>query len=1251
MKLQDKFFNSFFFSFLISVILSILIITIILALFTNNNHSKITLDNIIDLDKKYSEIIIKTANALLTSAFQKIQASLNEHILFYQRTANNLLKIKEDLELDTTYVKSALNIDLLYCFFGMDESANYTALWVMDNVTTEDNLDSRIEAKYQLIAFSKIIQNMDSSISATLPEIYWYSFYFVSNELYVVFPIRSLCDTFDFYNLKISSYLYNSRQCVDENGDYYNVYKFKCEIYYENFQKSKSNLFDNNYSSERNKTIFVSNYYAALTEYGDKKFSMCIEFDDPITKGKAYSCSQVHDDDLILSLENFNSKIKGYFLVSIVGYNNVFFFPDGPTDPKTITDYIYNWKLKYNLDEKSYFYDETKKIFSSNYIDYMNNSIDDEIYINGKNSSEQYFFMKGKKFVYSIYPVILDNLYGEKEHVFSIVYVYNEQLYIEQMERYNYSLTIQIILELVILILFSLGLVYIIYLTLNFLAKYIVIPIKNVNYMLKGINIGGSERLEYLLSLKKIQEENIEKLGDIFLNENKNNKDNIINKQTNKNFSYNYEKEYKDNSRLIKPLNMKISMKEYIRKFYDFNKKFDEESDYIDKENKFYNFDEQLLRYRPIEINNLVESLLNLKNALILTSEDRHFNQIIDYSYSESIFKNLKLKEGSIICQSNVGKRKNNKLVEKQINNSKEEFSKKTIGILINIRYCRLIHAYFKFFQSLKKMNKLNEKIIVEQFMNTSFHTITYFHKTIIQYIYLSFFKNDLVKIGESILDYIEFLIKFKFKVSPNDDYFIHNSNQNNIEFQTKQDFKKQIFDKILKWFNLFDDYISYVKDYSSFASAKTIIDDYTRSLYSENSNFNAESQSASMFKLNIQRSEFLKGKFCLYCNNNNDALFYFIRAAKKKSIVIDGLIKKRSLKHLFKLLKNMKKEYEFFNISNKSMERGMKEYQRNKNELYTTKINNGKKYLIRLEYEKNIQGTFGENIEEIKKVILQDISICNDINERDIFILIDFNIYNNREEENLYIKTFKIESFIEQTKQILKEYLFQYDKVAVLILSDKYQIICPLMNLSDIDINNISKDLYYYKNITFIQQEEEYDDIYLNDDIENDEGFTLGYNENITYNSQEDSSEITEEKEYKFNKLRSFVNALNYLNNYSKIKENIKSEKYFIIFTDMPNARMVDEEDIEKINEIFENLKGNKGALFILIGKRKIIDLKNEKKNENDNSKILEKLIINKFKTKSEIIDFDDMKKIKAFLANNNVIKDEIIYPNEIYK
>ena len=503
MKLEDKFFNSFFYPFLISVILSILIVTIILALFTNNNYSKKTINNIVDLGKKKSKITIKAASIILTTAFQKIQASLNEQILAYQKTANDLLKLNKNLELNTTFIKSILNIDLFYCFLE-PEDEDYSAIWTLDNVTSEDNINSQKEAKYQLIAFSKILTNIDSNVKATMPEIYWYSFYFERNELYIAFPIRSLCETFQFFNLYSASYRFSSRQCVDENGEYYNVYKFKCEIYFKNFIKSKSNLFDNNYSPERNKTIFVSNYYASLTGLGDKKFSMCIEFDDPITKGKAYSCSQVHDDDLIFSLENLNIKIQGYFFISIVGYNNVFFFPGGPTDPKTITDYIYSWKLNYNLDEKSYFYDETKKIFSSSYIDYMNNSTDGEIYINGKNSSEQYFYIKGEKYNYSIFPVILENLYGEKEHVFSIIYVYNDQLFIEEMQKYNSSnIAIKIFLEIFIFILLGIGLLYIVNLAFNILVKYIVIPIKNVNYMLKGIHIGGKERLEYLISLKK----------------------------------------------------------------------------------------------------------------------------------------------------------------------------------------------------------------------------------------------------------------------------------------------------------------------------------------------------------------------------------------------------------------------------------------------------------------------------------------------------------------------------------------------------------------------------------------------------------------------------------------------------------------------------------------------------------------------------------------------------------------------------
>ena len=1306
MKLEDKFCNSFFYSFLISIILSTLIVSIILGLFTNNNYSKKTMNNIIDLESKNSKMIIKSVNVLLTTSFQKIQASLNEQILYYQKTANNILKLKEEPELNTTFIKSAVNIDLFYCFYD-EEDSNNSALWTLDRVTSEDNIDSKKEAKYQLIAISKILSNIDSNIKATLPDIYWYSFYFESNELYIVYPIYGLCYTFEFFNLKYVSYRYSTFQCVDENSEYYETFKFKCSIYYKNFQRSKSKLFDNNYSHERNKTIFVSNYYAAFTEYEDKKYTMCIDFDDPITKGKAYSCSQVHDDDLILSLEKLNSKIQGYFLVTIVGFNNVFFFPEGTISPKTITENVYNWNLTYNLDEKSLFYDKIAKIFSSNYIDYIDNSAYDEIYINGKNSSEQYFFMKGKKFLYSIYPVIMENLYGEKEHVFSIIHIYNEQLYLEQMKKYSNSyLIIQILLQMFIFLLLGLGILYIIYLTFNYLSKYIVIPIKNVNYMFKGINIGGENRLNYVNFLKKNQEENLEKLDKMYPSEiNKTNNDNDFNEEIESDLENNNENENTENEKMVNSVNRKDSNKRKINPYNELSKKYDKENEYIEKEINFYNFDEQLLPYRPLEIEKLVKSLMELKDALKVTSEDREIEQIINYSLSENIFQNFKNKEGTNVCQSNIGNLesqllkfdkaiyhlalslqdnklkkflninlsdefdesdsllnkisylfnkgknefKNNIISIKQMNNLKYNFSQKIIGILINTRYCRLIHSYYTFFKNLIKFKKTNQNIIEQQFMNTTFHTIAYYHKILIQYIYLSYVKNDLVKIGESILDYIEFLIKFKFKTSKDENYFLKSKSKNSHENREKQKIKKKVFDKILSWFNLFDDYISYVKDNSSLIDTKYIIDDYSKNFNSENNEFNLESQSSFMFRVNIQRSEFLKGKFSLCCKNYNDALFYFIRAAKKKSFVIDGLIKKRSLKHLLKLIKKLKKGYEQFQIKNLNMEKELADYQRNKNKLFTKKINNTHKNSNRSKKENDINKiTFGEKIKEINEEIIQDINEFDIKQEKDILILIDLNIYNKKE---YYIHSIedKLDAFIDQTLIILNNYLSQNDSLCALIFKKYTKIICPFMPLNKIDKSSVSNNLSYYKNKTFnVEKEEDYK-INLDEYNHNDVEFNLGRNYNISENSQEDSFESSElEEENNDNKLKGLVKSINYIANYSKIKDKVINEKYIILFTDLFNVEIIDEEKTEKI---FNKLIKDKKISLLLVGKNKKYNTNKEKNDFNDNNIKFEKLILSKYGEKSEIIYFENMKKIKTILSNNNVIKDEIIYPNELYK
>ena len=65
------------------------------------------------------------------------------------------------------------------------------------------------------------------------------------------------------------------------------------------------------------------------------------------------------------------------------------------------------------------------------------------------------------------------------------------------------------------------------------------------------------------------------------------------------------------------------------------------------------------------------------------------------------------------------------------------------------------------------------------------------------------------------------------------------------------------------------------------------------------------------MFRINLQKYDFLKGKFSFHCKNYKDALYYFIRAAKKERIVLDGLIKKKSLKNIYKIFINIKNKYE----------------------------------------------------------------------------------------------------------------------------------------------------------------------------------------------------------------------------------------------------------------------------------------------------------------------------------------------------
>ena len=1292
MKLEKIFFRSFFYPFLIGVLMSMITVTYFLGKFTHNYIDERTGKNVVDLEKEYAEININSVNKILTTSLLKIQISLNEQILYYQKLSNRTKDLTNQKIND--YLKCLLDIDDEFILKNR-KKFKYVGFWFIDNNTTFESLEDDSFTKLQLIVFSNIIQNVYTTLEATNTLVPYFYFMFDKTDLFINFPIE-----YDYLlnNLNVyTNFEDNPSWCTDSNGKLYKTYKFKCREFYLNFQKSKQKKFDINFSDQENKTIHLTNPYKDLGQDNNPNiFTMCIDFYDPISNGIAYACADVYQDNLLFSFDNFNSKLVGYFLISLVGLNKVFYFPQLDDFSRTPAENIFRWDRKFYLKEKTDFINNVQNLITSNYIKYINGSNNvfvNEIKINGVNTSEQYFYFNGVKYYFSLYPVVLENLKGYTEHVLSIVYFYNNNLYYDKFKSYQYNSNIKILLEILLFTIFGSGLLYLVVLTFNTLAKYIVIPIKNVNYMLKGIHIGGENRIEYLDFLKKRQNENLEKLEKIYFYKDKkiknemidNNNDNDDNKDNNDNNKKNdFQEDQLNKSNDKNNLNDFEFNGEIINSKINYNQKYDKESDYIEKEINFYDFDEELLQYRPLEIDRLVKVLLNLKGALLVTSSNNQIEKIINYSYSEGIFRSFKNKEGASICQSNIGnlqsqllkfdkaiyhlalsiqddklkrffsrtlsdeldesdvllqklyltynkdknKEKENKLVEKQQNNSHDNFSQKRIGMLINSRYCKLINVYFKFFSTIKKSNI---EMLSGQFMNTYFHTINYYHKILIQYIYLCYMKNDSVKIGESILDYIEFLIKFKFKLSKNNKYILNIHNRDHPEYKEKQIYKKKIFDKIMKWFNLFDSYVSHVSDNSLLGDEKSIVDDMNL----ENNDINSGSHSVFLFKVNIQRGDFLKGKLAIACDNYKDALFFFILASKKKSIVLDGLIQKKSLKYINKITNKIYKKLEKYGIINSLINNSFIEYDKIKYRK-NNKINLNNK-------EDKDKKTFKDEINIIKNEILNDINECNVKQSKDIIILIDFNLYENE----LNVKN-NIDSFIDQANIILNNYLSNNDKLGVFIYTKGHNIICPLMYKKNIDIKGFTKDLLNFKKKYYNEYSETDELNTKKNDLPNEK---IEFQSNVNYTESNGDLDSFDEEDMRTKNIKIFSGLLKsiiYIKNYFRIKQAYKNEKYFILFTFLFNYFEINDKEIEKR---IEELPIDKEINFILVGKYKYKKVNNENNCEKNLEDKMSEIIKEKFGSISSLIDFDNMKKIKTILSNNNDIKDEIIYPNEIYK
>ena len=608
-----------------------------------------------------------------------------------------------------------------------------------------------------------------------------------------------------------------------------------------------------------------------------------------------------------------------------------------------------------------------------------------------------------------------------------------------------------------------------------------------------------------------------------------------------------------------------------------------------------------------------------------------------EYDENDSLLHKIELNYKKTKKEKNL-----NKLVKKQQRGKKVNFSQKIIEILINSRYNKLIIIYLKFFSFIQKNNSNNEKLS-EYFMHTKFHTINYYHKILIQYIYLCYLSNDLVKIGESILDYIEFLIKFKFKTSEENSFIMNINNMNIPEIKEKQLIKRKYFDKIINWLNLFDSYAKQINENSALGNYKNILDAYSHNLQTNHSQFNSKNENASalLFQINLQRCDFLRGKFALACEDYNDALGFMINAALKKRMVIDGLIKKRALKHINKIAEKLRKTIINKNFSKLNY---FSTIEKDKIKIKKSRDSNPINNFYSNEKEiKNIR--IIDKMNDIKEKINKDINETNEKQSKDIIILIDCNRCTK----------LVVDSYIDVTKTILKSYLTNIDRIGVFFFVKEYQLLSPMMRKDEIDMYNFNKDMDIYAEKIFKKEKIEYSSM-INEEIQqkiNSESFD-SINESKHNSFSEISSDFINSEGFIIKgkiKMEDLIKSINYCLTYLKMKEISTNEKYFFYFSSNVKEFMTFLKDINNhdyLNNLsYESNQKNK----IQLQKEKIINFIVVGKFKQENEEEYKSSLTEFFGEKSDVIPFDNMKKIKSILSSNNIINDNIIFPNEVYK
>jgi len=878
---------------------------------------------------------------------------------------------KHLINLKNYYVsRNNTNENLCKMAYIIDET-DYKIIFTQENFAT---LEKKLQLQYKyLYLYSQLIpifksfySNFERKDGFSLDSLYIMN---RKTETFALYPLKhysSYESMFSYFN-EYKNTPKNSNNCRNKTR--------KIPEYFYAFCREPFKNAGYVYKENRTRTMFITSPYQNIFQNKTENsyvISIChifnftqkngtseIDFEDYYLKflnDEIVICADIKVDNYFQIFMNYEEQLSGYFYITKTYSKLPLFFPGMNDDPypNDITRFEFNFTY-YDFDTTDVVnfntfvlpslikeYDDNDIILP---IDENNNDDNNLLYYSVKNDKNS--FQKGNlELNYYIYPIFFNKDKDNREHILSIIYVIDKNIYKNQLDRLSSKLNQIVYLSLFILIIIAVILAYIIHYLIYVFSMNITKPIKvrlqqneiinkkkNAKFTYQGIDINKLIALGLILKKAKKHKVKSEQDEESSVSDFDRNSNDIFGR-----FIY-------GNEVLLKKNKDKDEESDNLLENENDNSKEGEEEDESE--------DEGIL---PIMIdsqfNDKVKLLYDLnKVRTFMRGEQVHLkgSNITKFISCQNIFNEMKDKLGENMCLSNVGNLENlNNKYDKSIiffskslnieNNDEEINSKEILNIIDKIfdkdQKFKISHK-----ENLNLSNSINTKISnkkeeknkkkkqkEEVFDEINDMDDIQFHRFIkLFYAYNKYFSN--VKTIENILnktlhmtktnndeesfvyDYVKSALTFF------NDYFIldipkvHKSYKNAILICLKRLIESKIItkkkEKILYCFvELFHYYIAYLKIF-----IKRVIN------YINNSNNEDENENKNKSKTidEIQRNQ--ESRFHKVVNMAKKSQEYIIKMKSKIGIVKNGISEGEKAKYKEFLTELQKIEEKNYNI------------------------------------------------------------------------------------------------------------------------------------------------------------------------------------------------------------------------------------------------------------------------------------------------------------------------------------------------